>query len=768
MNCSKRKPCVLVMSLLKKDKPANTAEIRRFNATYPRQSALSAGHILKGYTAHFSFNSSSTMFTKFHLLLFLCALSCKCFAQPLSPENKIENRFYTISWQAPVVEFLYTLKDHSKTFPLSLPNFEIDGKKMASRLSNIKIISSVQLKNAVTEYTLEGSFSDDPKLSLTIIFQLPPDNEVVRFQYLLSCTSHALLTKKEGSDNISYFSFAASRTIKEVRLSEFNERFHATHLTEYELDERYFENETSFMGPIAVCHDDQYNYLAAYEHGSQYPNRFFEFRLGKDNAVTLSAVKGNYLKDQSVDGFTSAWFQFAALRGDENKLAERYRNFVLRYLTVNSESRKPYIFYNTWGRQERVEWTGEKYLASMKLDWTLQEIDRAHAMGVEVYVLDAGWFKKTGDWEVNTDFFPDGLKQVKAKLDEYHMKLGLWFNPTVAALSSDMHKSNLPNRMSFNGIQHAPREIWETEKSVDMCLVSGYWQAFADKLINLTQTYGVSYFKWDGIGQYGCNDPGHFHGGKQNTPEERSERYAYLLPEYMTKIVNCVCAAAPQSIFDFDVTEDGRCVGLEFLSAGKYFIINNGPYYHNFDLAPLWKSVLPSGNANIFVQPGPARGWFVRSVLDYDKWIPSVLFLTHYQSDEPRNSQLINIGSLMLGQNGIWGEILKTSDTGVKLFDSVLTKYKQIREDVTAAQMAYSGEPGGSPEIYEKINPQTGKGCVVIFAGKGKYSYITQHSIAFPVWKNDEVDIKKDSQGRAIFTVTFEEPSAKIFLFGVD
>lgn len=123
----------------------------------------------------------------------------------------------------------------------------------------------------------------------------------------------------------------------------------------------------------------------------------------------------------------------------------------------------------------------------------------------------------------------------------------------------------------------------------------------------------------------------------------------------MSKVVDKLSKAIPGAIVDFDITEDGRCVGLQFLSSGKYFIINNGPYYHNFDLAPEWKSVLPSGNANIFVQPGPARGWFVRSVLDYDKWIPSVLFLTHYQPDEPHNSQIINIASLMLGQNGIWG-----------------------------------------------------------------------------------------------------------------
>jgi alpha-galactosidase len=237
----------------------------------------------------------------------------------------------------------------------------------------------------------------------------------------------------------------------------------------------------------------------------------------------------------------------------------------------------------------------------------------------------------------------------------------------------------------------------------------------------------------------------------------------------MTKIIDKVVKEAPQAIFDFDITEDGRCVGLQFLSAGKYFIINNGPYYHNFDLAPMWKSVLPNTNANIFVEPGPARGWFVRSVLDYDKWIPSVLFLTHYQPDEPRTSQIINIASLILGQNGIWGEILKTSENGVRLFDSVLTRYKMVRDDITAAQMVKVGEPGGSPEIYEKINPENGKGCVVLFANAhGFYSYVTQNKVAPKYWHNEDVDVKQDQQGRAVIKVKFNEPSAKVILFGVN
>ncbi len=37
--------------------------------------------------------------------------------------------------------------------------------------------------------------------------------------------------------------------------------------------------------------------------------------------------------------------------------------------------------------------------------------------------MDTGWYEKTGDWQVSTSRFPDGLKTIRARLDSYGMKL---------------------------------------------------------------------------------------------------------------------------------------------------------------------------------------------------------------------------------------------------------------------------------------------------------------------------------------------------------
>jgi alpha-galactosidase len=309
-----------------------------------------------------------------------------------------------------------------------------------------------------------------------------------------------------------------------------------------------------------------------------------------------------------------------------------------------------------------------------------------------------------------------------------------------------------------------PEEVWETEKSYKMCMVSGYADAFADELIRLAKEVGVTYFKWDAIEQYGCNDPHHNHGNESNTPQERSDSYGFQLVQYMSYVADKVAAAVPGAIVDFDVTEGGRAMGLAFLSAGKYFLINNGPYYQNYDV-PI---DLKQTNSNLFFYQGPARTWIARSPLTFDKWIPSTLFLTHYFPDDPQQWQEVDVASLILGQDGIWGDLLRISDSGVSFMASTLTRFKQVRDDITESDPVVTGIVSASPEIHEKISATTGRGAVVIFATtRGTYQYVTSHKVESEHWASNGITVAQDSVGRAKIEATFDKPGAKIVFFGV-
>lgn len=663
----------------------------------------------------------------------------------------------------------YQVRAGGQVHEFTGPALEIGGSVLRDSLSEIRKAAAPRLlASGVTEYRFEGVLTQHRSMRATLVFRLAPDNPVVRFRYEISSQSRKVLSRSTGRDRLEYFgvSTAGFPILREVRFSEFQEATHSFTLSERPVADKDFEDAQSLMGPLVAASNGRESLLIAYEHGSQVPDAFLEFRLTEPRRISLAAVKGNYVDGQALTGqapWRSVWMHAGAVAGDMDALAGAYRQFILRYQSESKESRKPYIFYNTWNYQERNKWWyGKPYLESMNERRILEEIDIAHTMGVDVFVLDTGWYEKTGDWPVSSKRFPNGLAPVQQRLKSYGMKLGLWFNPTAAAVSSRMLKDNDAYVMSRNGHRGTPGEIWETEASHSMCLVSRYSDAFAAKLIQVAKETGARYFKWDAIGQYGCDSPDHDHGGAVNTAAERADSYAFKLPLYMAKIVEKVSAEVPDAIIDFDITEGGRAVGLSFLSAGKYFLINNGPYKFNYDL-PMDKE---KENWNLFFYPGPARTWICRTPLTYDKWLPSVLFLTHYLPDDPIASQQVNLASLVLGQNGIWGDLLRVSPEGVKFFGEALRHYKQVRDDITASSPIRSGGVGGTPEVHEKIS-WSGRGAVVLFSSaSGDVSYVTTARVSKEYWQTGNAHVEFDAHGRARLKVHFDRPGAVVLFFG--
>lgn len=708
---------------------------------------------------------------RIHFLLFSMLIFGLMACSKTKPVQIAKNSVLKIaSVNSEDVLWQYTLIETGKSFSFQAPEFEIDGKLYRATLSSVKMdIEPIVLKNGVKEYILEGNLKDLPEITMKTTFQVSPDNPVVKFRYELLSEKEHRLTKSNGHDALNYLmvSFDGFTSVKEIKFSEFNEMVHSFCLSERKIESKHFDDSVRVMGPMMVGTNDTHSVLVAYEHGSQAPDKFVEFSLKPDKSLRIDAVKGNYYNEYLLSkdhSFQTIWFETGAVAGEENLLADSYRKFMLKYMSQNLESRKPYIFYNTWNFQERNKhWYKKPYLADMTLDRMLKEIEVAHQMGIEVFVIDAGWFEKTGDWQPSLKRFPDGLKTISKTLKTNGMKLGLWFNPTVAAASSNMLKNNRECVRTLNGSEGKPWPIWETEESYGMCLVSPYRDAFADELIRLNKELGVTYFKWDAIGQYECNDPRHFHGNAQNTPQERLESYAFEIGRSMCYVVDKLAKECPDAIVDFDITEGGRTVGLNFLSSGKYFLINNGPYFFNYNI-PFDQN----GQWNIFFYPGPARTWICRTPLTFDKWIPTSLFLTHYLPDDPYQNQSIAVASLILGQNGIWGDLPAISKDGVNFFAKTLDLYKQVRDDMTSTAMIRDGAVGGSPEVYEKINPETGRGAIVIFSSHaGTYSYISKNKVDSRHWETSGVKLTIDKAGLAKIDAEFKSAEAGIIFFGI-
>jgi len=630
-----------------------------------------------------------------------------------------------------------------------LPSFPLSG----GIVSAVKPV--VQSIKSDTETEIECFLTDTAKLIITV--SLPENSSFVRLRYRLEGCD--VFPGSDSDNPICYGALETGyETLTEITLSNFD-RIHHSYIPG--INENVAK-ETRLIGPIITAANGETTQILAYEHGAQAPDSYLAV-FPDEGRLVLCSVKGNYYRKQPINQYLAPWITLGI--SNIHDVLPSFRKHVMTGMGANEKSRFPYIFYNTWNHQERMKiFKGQKYLTDMTEERMLSEIDAAHKMGIDVFVIDTGWFAMIGDWLVNPTRFPGQLKNIKQKLESYGMTLGLWFNPTLAASESEVFKKHPDFMMKSNGKDWLLDDVWENGSCYGMCLASGFTDFLIEKSVELHEKLGVSYFKWDGIYQHGCDSNLHYHGGDDCSREEILDAYSYRMGLELTRAAEEISKRCNGAIVDFDITEGGRYVGLGFLSSGKFFSINNGPYYECFDIPASQKR--EPDPINVFFYPGAARSQICRASSRFDKIIPSTLFLTHYLPEGDEKARRNAAASLVLGGNGIWGDIVALSEEEISFWSDFLVKYKKVREDAAAAYPIIRGEIGASPEIHEKINPETGVGFVAFFTnGGGEIIHITQKLSKKPLEIIGAEKIEYFDDGRIKVTVKLEENGAATVFF---
>ncbi|SEK19137.1 alpha-galactosidase [Carnobacterium iners] len=121
------------------------------------------------------------------------------------------------------------------------------------------------------------------------------------------------------------------------------------------------------------------------------------------------------------------------LNGMSQQYHSFYRNHLLRGKNQNLE--RP-ILINNW----------EATYFDYDEDSLLEIVDEASTLGIELFVLDDGWFgtrnsdkESLGDWVVNKNKFPNGINSFSEKVKSKHMKFGIWVEPEMISKKSDLY-----------------------------------------------------------------------------------------------------------------------------------------------------------------------------------------------------------------------------------------------------------------------------------------------------------------------------------------
>ncbi|QFG68536.1 alpha-galactosidase [Ornithinimicrobium pratense] len=156
-------------------------------------------------------------------------------------------------------------------------------------------------------------------------------------------------------------------------------------------------------------------------------------------------------------------------------------------------------------------------------------VDRASRVGAERFVLDDGWFggrrddtSSLGDWVVSAEVWPKGLGPLVDHVHARGMEFGLWVEPEMVSLDSDLARAHPEWLFSTGGrVGLASRQ----QHVLDL----GHPGAYAHvrgQLLMLLRDYDIAYLKWD-HNRY-LNDAGHTPAGTPGVREHTLAAYRLM------------------------------------------------------------------------------------------------------------------------------------------------------------------------------------------------------------------------------------------------
>ncbi len=168
-----------------------------------------------------------------------------------------------------------------------------------------------------------------------------------------------------------------------------------------------------------------------------------------------------------------------------------------KYVVYGGETVNP-ILLNSW----------EGAYFTFTTETLLRMMDDAASMGLEMFVLDDGWFGNAfprngddaglGDWQVNTSKLPEGIDYLASYAHSKGLKFGIWIEPEMVNPASELAHAH-PEWV----LQSPGREIYQERNQWVLDLSNPAVQDFVfntfDSILALSPS--IDYVKWD------CNRP---------------------------------------------------------------------------------------------------------------------------------------------------------------------------------------------------------------------------------------------------------------------
>ncbi len=341
-----------------------------------------------------------------------------------------------------------------------------------------------------------------------------------------------------------------------------------------------------------------------------------------DCLLTLNAGE-TFVAPAMLFGYTTEGFEAMS-----HHMHDYAKQHVLR------EGVRP-VLYNSW---EATEF-------DVQCDEQIALARKAKEMGVELFVIDDGWFGQRhsdadglGDWYVNEEKFPEGLTPLIDAVKGMDMMFGIWIEPEMVNPPTQLLKDHP------DWIYHVENRVNDTSRNQMVLNVTlPEVQTFIFNMIDdLLSKYDIDYIKWDAnrpISQTGLSREmwvRHIEA-VYDIARRVKERYPHVLLE--------ACASGGGRV-DYGMLENGF---------DDFWTSDNTDAYDRLTIQ----------NTYSYVYPIKAmRAW----VTDANNRVTIPLRFKFH--------------SAMMGTLGMGCNILKFTDEEMKLSAELIEEYKEIRDVV--------------------------------------------------------------------------------------
>lgn len=302
-------------------------------------------------------------------------------------------------------------------------------------------------------------------------------------------------------------------------------------------------------------------------------------------------------------------------------------------------------------------------------------------VGIELFVLDDGWFGKRnqencslGDWFVNTKKLPNGLKGLAEKINALGMKFGLWIEPEMVSPDSNLYREHPEWCLQVKNREYTMRR---NQLVLDLTR-NDVRKYIIDSICNIIDSANIEYIKWDMNRNF--SEVGSICVGADR---QREIYHRYILGLY--EILETVTSKYPNILFE-------SCQG----GGGRF---DPGMLYYT---PQIWTSDDTDAYERLFIQHGTSICY------PYSTMGCHVSVVPNHQTGRTTPYDMRGLVAFP-GQLGYELDLCKLSNDDIEKTARQIKLYKEIEREIHSANLYRISVPGENEYVANEFISRGGE-----------------------------------------------------------